>query len=244
MPLYLSFRLAEIPYFSQKTCPMNYFTPAYLDFFKELSVNNHKAWFDEHRSRYENDVKKPFNRFIQDFIFRIHLVDPKVQIEPKDAIVRINRDIRFSKDKAPYKLHMGAIISPLGKRDKMYPGIYIELAADAIRFFGGCYFLDTKMLHAVRSLMAESPHEFREAYTEPSFVELFGTLQGEKNKRIPPEFAEAFRTEPLIAGKQFYFGTELENSLITHENLLDELMNYYHASRKINAFLEKAFESV
>lgn len=220
---------------------MIFFRSAYLEFFEALSVNNHKPWFDENRLIYEKEVKKPFTLFIQELILRIHQIDPAVQIEPKDAIVRINRDIRFSKDKEPYKLHMGAMISARGKKDKMYPGIYVELAVDAIRFYGGCYFLDPEKLHAVRSRIAEYPAEFKAAYTDPEFVKWFGSLQGEKNKRIAPEFAEAFKDEPLIAGKQFYFGAELDKSLITSESLLDEIMQYYLASQKINQFFEKAY---
>jgi uncharacterized protein (TIGR02453 family) len=220
---------------------MKFFTPSFFEFFEGLSSNNNKPWFDEHRPIYEKEVKKPFSLFVQEMILRIHQEDPAVQIEPKDAIVRINKDIRFSKDKEPYKLHVGAMISAKGKKDKMFPGIYIELAADAIRFYGGCYFLDPIKLQALRSRISEYPEEFRSAYQEKDFKDLFGEIQGEKNKRIPAEFLEAAITEPFIANKQFYFGAELDKSLILSDNLADELMRYYRASRKLNDFFQEAF---
>jgi uncharacterized protein (TIGR02453 family) len=91
---------------------MVYFEKDYFEFFKELAANNHKEWFDVNRSRYHSSVKEPFDKFIADLITEVHKIDKKIEIAPKDAIFRINRDIRFSKDKTPYKLNRSAIISP------------------------------------------------------------------------------------------------------------------------------------
>ena len=104
---------------------MKYFTQDYLDFFKELAANNHKEWFDENRKRYEKSVKDPFKKFVEALIAETHKFDPSVNIEAKDAIFRINRDIRFSKDKTPYKLDRSAIISSGGRKDHSIPGFYI-----------------------------------------------------------------------------------------------------------------------
>ena len=97
---------------------MAYFDTDYLEFFKELAGNNHKEWFDIHRKRYEQSVKIPMQVFVKDLILALKRIDKEIQIEPKDAIFRINRDIRFSKDKSPYKLQSSAIISKYGKKDK------------------------------------------------------------------------------------------------------------------------------
>ena len=77
---------------------MAYFNKEFIKFFKELNKNNHKEWFDENRKRYEKEVKEPFQKFIDEMIGMINSDDPDVRIEAKDAIFRINRDIRFSKD--------------------------------------------------------------------------------------------------------------------------------------------------
>ena len=95
---------------------MAYFTQDFLDFFKELAANNHKDWFHANKKRYEASVKDPFKLFVQDMIDKAAKVDGRFAGEAKNAIFRINRDIRFSKDKSPYKLQMGAVISPGGKR--------------------------------------------------------------------------------------------------------------------------------
>ena len=81
---------------------MTYFTKDFLDFFKELAANNHKDWFHANKKRYEASVKDPFKVFVQDMIDRAAAKDDRFAGEAKNAIFRINRDIRFSKDKSPY----------------------------------------------------------------------------------------------------------------------------------------------
>ena len=101
---------------------MAYFTKDFIDFFKELAANNKKEWFDSNRQRYEKSVKQPFAEFVQEMIDRIQPDGPAVYISTKDAIFRINRDIRFSNDKTPYKTYMAALVSAKGKKDKGTPG--------------------------------------------------------------------------------------------------------------------------
>ena len=82
---------------------MPHFSPEFLQFFKDLAANNNRDWFTGNKKHYELVVKKPFEVFITDMINKIKKDDPKLQIEAKDAIFRIYRDVRFSKDKTPYK---------------------------------------------------------------------------------------------------------------------------------------------
>jgi hypothetical protein len=103
---------------------MTCFTTDFNAFFMDLAKNNNKEWFDANRKRYESSVKKPFHAFVGEAIQRIGKLDRTVAIEPKEAIFRINRDIRFSKDKTPYKLSCSAIISPAGRKDHAVPGLY------------------------------------------------------------------------------------------------------------------------
>lgn len=85
---------------------MQYFTQEYIDFFKYLSNNNHKEWFHDNIKRYENNIKKPFLNFVTSLIEEVSKIDDEVNLDAKKCISRINRDIRFSKDKTPYNLHL------------------------------------------------------------------------------------------------------------------------------------------
>ncbi|MEX0966214.1 MAG: DUF2461 domain-containing protein [Bacteroidia bacterium] len=221
---------------------MTYFNTSFLKFFKELSKNNNKAWFDENRKTYEKEVKKPFSDFVEEMIKRIQEHEPEVKIKASEAIMRINKDIRFSKDKTPYNTHVSANISVYGKKDKSYPGFYFQLSPEGIMIYGGAYMVDSTTLEAIRNHISANLTEFSSVNNDKSFKEKYGKLQGEQNKRIPKEFQEIAEKEPLIANKQFFYSAELKPELITSEQLLDELMKYYLAGKKMNDFLKKAFK--
>ncbi|MBZ0207918.1 MAG: DUF2461 domain-containing protein [Flavobacteriales bacterium] len=216
---------------------MAWFSPDFNRFFIELAANNNKDWFHANRTRYENVVKQPFERFVGEMITRVAKVDPKVRIEPKEAIFRINRDVRFSKDKAPYKLNRSALISAAGRKDMNAPGIYFELGPEVVRIYGGAYMPDKDALIRIRSRIAKDLTKFRKLREDKDFIKRFGTVQGEANKRLPPEFQAAAAKEPLLYNKQFYYGAELPPKLVTSPKLPDLLMEHYAAMAPMNAFL-------
>lgn len=216
---------------------MAWFSPDFNRFFIELAANNNKDWFHANRTRYENVVKQPFERFVGEMITRVAKVDPKVRIEPKEAIFRINRDVRFSKDKAPYKLNRSALISAAGRKDMNASGIYFELGPEAVRIYGGAYMPDKDALLRIRSRIAKDLTKFRKLREDKDFIKRFGTVQGEANMRLPPEFQAAAAKEPLLYNKQFYYGAELPPKLVTSPKLPDLLMEHYAAMAPMNAFL-------
>jgi uncharacterized protein (TIGR02453 family) len=221
---------------------MTYFNTEFIRFFKNLAKNNNKEWFDTNRKIYEKEIKKPFTAFVDEMISRIREYEPEINIKPSDAIMRINKDIRFSKDKTPYNTHVAANISVYGKKDKSYPGFYFQLSPENISIYGGSYMVDVPVLKNIRTCIADNIQEFKAAYTSTTFTEKFGTIQGEQHKRIPPEFQDAAQKEPLIANKQFYYSATLKPDTITSDMLAETLMEYYTAGKKVNDFLRKALE--
>ncbi len=219
---------------------MSYFNRDFIDFFEELAKNNNRDWFHENKKRYEKSVKQPFTAFVEDMIVRIQSDDPRVRIMPKDAIFRINRDIRFARDKTPYKVQMSALISPAGRKDKVFPGLYFEFAPDEIRIFGGAYIPDRNQLQSIRNSIAGNSDEFVKVIGDKKFVAMFGELVGEKNKRLPPEFRAAAETQPLLFNKQYYYGATIDSAELLNNKLPELLMEYYYAAKPMKEFLEKA----
>jgi uncharacterized protein (TIGR02453 family) len=213
------------------------FSSNFNRFFKDLAANNNKEWFDANRDRYEEFVKEPFAAFVADMIKRVQKVDPKVRIEPKEAIFRINRDIRFSKDKTPYKLNSSAIISPAGRKDHGIPGIYFELGPERVAIYGGAYQPEKEQLIEIRERIAAQPKKFKTLYEDKTFKKLFKGIQGEVNKVIPAEFKEAAKKEPLIANKQFYRGAHLPAKTVMDPKLAELMLTHYMAMRPLNDFL-------
>jgi uncharacterized protein (TIGR02453 family) len=219
---------------------MAYFSEDYLSFFSELSENNHKDWFDANRKRYEKVVKAPFKAFVEDMIIRVNEVDPDVQIEAKDAIFRINRDIRFSKDKTPYKTNVSAIVSPGGRKDKTCPGLYFEFSAERVRIYGGLYMADKDQLLHLREEIAANPARFEKIINHKDFKSHYGEILGEKAKRLPKELKEAAEKQPLIYNKQFYYFAELPPETILRDDLADIVMKYYQAGEPLMMYLRDA----
>lgn len=217
---------------------MAHFEKDFLNFFKELGANNHKEWFDENRNRYETIVREPFKIFVQDVIDKVALIDPAfTELEPKDCIFRINRDIRFSKDKAPYKNHVSAVVAPEGKKSRAINGVYFELSAEHVRVYGGIYEVDKDDLLLIREGIAEKKAEFKKLYSDKAFTQLFGEIQGEKNKLVPKHLKEASESEPLIYNKQWYFYTQLPAEAVLNHDLADYVVECFKTARPIEKFL-------
>lgn len=222
---------------------MTYFTEDFKAFFRELSKNNNSEWFAENRKRYESAVKKPFQDFISEIINRCAKVDPAIKITPADAIMRINKDIRFSKDKTPYNTYVAAVISATGKKDKSVPGLYIQISHDKVTLYGGAYILDPVQLKKIRNAIAKNPKKFRELYSEKDFQKLFGQVKGEQSKRLDAGYHSVAGTEPLIANKQFYFTAELNVSVILKNDFADTVMKYFMAGLKLNNYFARALKA-
>ena len=219
---------------------MAFFNKDYLDFFKELAANNNKEWFDKNRKRYEREVKEPFKNFVTELISAMAKDDSDLEIEAKDAIFRINRDIRFSKDKTPYKLNNSAIISREGRKNKNHPGVYIELGPEKLAFYGGIYVPDNKQIEKIRTYFSSHADDLTALLNETGFKHTFGEIHGEKSKRLPKEFKEAGEQQPLIWNKQWYYYCHLPPEVILSDNLLSVLLDLADKASGMKKFLTSA----
>ena len=217
---------------------MSYFNEDFIKFFTQLKKNNNREWFEKNKPRYFENVKEPFENFIQELLHRMHADDESINITPREAIFRIYKDIRFSKDKTPYKTNVSAVLSAGGRKDFTVPGYYLELRADEVRFYGGAHFLEKNQLQNLREHIVSNLKEFESLMKEKDFKKYFGKILGEQNKRIPKEFQEVAVKQPLIANKQFYFFAQLDSSKILAKNFADVLMKHYYAGKPMNKFLQ------
>ncbi|MBO6525106.1 MAG: DUF2461 domain-containing protein [Balneolaceae bacterium] len=216
-------------------------TQEYIDFFEELATNNHKEWFDANRKRYEDHVRKPFIELVESLIPALMEVEPSILPDAKKALFRINRDIRFSKDKTPYNTMMKAGLSPGGKKSEL-PGFYLGIGADNVHLGGGLYQLDKNALKNVRALIAGNTDEFLDIINASSFKKYFGKLKGDQNKRIDSEFQPTIEQTSYILNKQFYAMATLPTSqFINESNQAEALMGYYRVVQPLHSFLNKAF---
>lgn len=216
---------------------MAYFTKETLNLLKKLKKNNNREWFNENKLQYIENVKEPFEVFIGDLIEAMNPYFESLPITAKDAIFRIYRDVRFSKDKTPYKTKVSAIISPGGRKDKIIPGIYLEISPEDMRVYSGLYQLDSKQLFNVRSHITHNLDEFKSLISSSNFVNTFTEIKGEKNKRIPKEFEDDAIEQPLLYNKQFYFFTSWPAETIYDKNLIQKVIETYTIAQPVSEFL-------
>jgi uncharacterized protein (TIGR02453 family) len=219
---------------------MTFFTEDFLQFFIELAPNNNKDWFDLNRKRYEKSVKEPFKKFVQHMIDEIAKTDPKFKdIEAKDCIFRINRDIRFSSDKTPYKLNVSAVVAPDGKKSKAVNGVYFEFGPEHVRVYGGVYEIDKDDLLTVREGMAADIEKFQKVYNDQKFKSVFGSILGEKNKLLPKELKEAAEKEPLIYNKQWYFYAQFDPETVLKADLDKIVLDCFEAGKPVENYFNE-----
>jgi len=221
---------------------MAYLDQDFLDFFSNLEQNNHKEWFHANKKLYEKKVKMPFRAFIGDLIVALENHWGSIPFEAKDFIMRINRDIRFSKDKTPYKIRMEAMLSKHGRKEMTRPGIFLQASHKGVELYTGSYMLAKENLYNVRKAIVENPETFQKLISDKKFVSTFGEVRGEKNKRIDKEFREAAESQPLIFNKGFYYGFEMGPEVLLKGSLIKDLLAKFEAAEGMNGFLEEALE--
>ena len=160
-------------------------------------------------------------------------------LEAKDCIFRINRDIRFSSDKTPYKMYLGAVIAPEGKKSRAINGVYFEFGPEHMRVYGGVYEIDKVDLLTVREGIAANLDQFRKLYTDPAFQNVYGEIQGEKNKVLPKELKEAGEKEPLLFNKQWYFYAQFDPETILREDLDKIILDCFEAGKPVENFFNE-----
>lgn len=219
---------------------MAFFNQDFLQFFMDLAGNNNKDWFDLNRKRYEVNVKDAFKNFVTHIISKLAEEDPAFKdLEASSCIFRINRDIRFSKDKTPYKMNVSAVVAPEGKKSKAINGVYFELGPEHVRVYGGVYEIDKDDLLTVREGIAKNPEKFKKVYSDPSFKKVYGEILGEKNKVIPKELKEAAELEPLIYNKQWYFYKQFDAEVVLNDNLDQLVIDCYKAGQPVEKFFNE-----
>lgn len=165
-----------------------------LNFLIELSKHNNKPWFDQNRERYEK-ARENFELFINFLIDEFRASDNLQDLTAKDCISRIYRDIRFSKDKSPYKKNMWATIAPGGKKATRM-GYHIALQPQGHSLIaGGMWEPSSEQLSKFRQVIDHDASAFKQIIKTRSFIDNFGQIEGEKLKTAPQGYD---RTHPEI----------------------------------------------
>jgi uncharacterized protein (TIGR02453 family) len=209
-------------------------------FLAELNLNNHKAWFEEHRTTYQA-LRDQFTAFVGQVIDGIAAFDPPAGVvHPKDALFRINRDVRFSPDKRPYKTTFSAAICPQG-RNSGYPVYYFQVNELGDLFIaGGSYMPPPPLLAQIRQHIARHREQLAAVLADAEFRSTFGDIGGERLKRPPQGYDETTPYLEYVKLKSFIVSHEPADWL-DHTGDLDEwIVRYFRSMRPLINWLRTA----
>ncbi len=210
-----------------------------LDFLTALKNNNNKPWMDNNRESYLK-VKNLFQKLIAELIEKIAVFDPSViGVQPKNCIFRLNRDIRFSKDKRPYKENFGAFISEQGKKG-VAGGYYIHLQPGQHMLAGGSYMPPPDVLNKIRQEIDYNPDPLLGYMESETFKKLFGTLEGDKLKTAPKGYPSDHPHIDLINHKSFIVFHNLTDKQVLAPGFLDRAIVTFQAIKPLNNYIRNA----
>lgn len=212
-------------------------SPELFLFLIELKNNNHKPWFEANNERYQA-LRKEFLAFSEEMIAKIGAYDEEiVGINPKKTLFRINRDIRFSKNKAPYKSNFGTSISE-GKGDS--PGYYVHIEPDNCFLAGGCYMPMPEDLAKIRNYIDATGNELRQITENLDFVTEYGVLQGERLKSAPKGYPKDHPEAHFLAMKGFFVAHKVTEEQVCAPDFVEYAANVFKSLQPLNDFLRTA----
>jgi uncharacterized protein (TIGR02453 family) len=218
-------------------------TQLILDFLRDLKDNNNKTWFEANKKTYQT-AKQDFEEIIKRLLGGVMLFDNTIQdIEPKKCIFRINRDVRFSTDKSPYKTNFGASIQQGGKKSGL-GGYYIHLQPGGESFLaGGVYMPMPPELAKIRQEIDYNGAEFRQIISAPDFSNYFGEISGDKVKTTPKGYKVEHPDIELLKLKSFIAWHKMSDAAVLETPNLDQhIMAVFQAMKPLNDFLNRALE--
>ena len=212
------------------------FSQRALRFFRNLKRNNHKSWFEAHRTEYEGEVRAPMKELIEEMDVRLARLAPEICGDIRRSMFRINRDIRFSKDKSPYKTNAGCWFYHRGSSGKVggearegSAGFYFHLEPGQCFVGGGLWMPPRPQLNRIRSAIADDPASFGAVVR--ALKKRYGGLDDESVlKRMPRGYSDDHPAAQWLRYQSFTSGRALTDAQIT--------------SAKLPTLLERDFEKL
>ncbi len=213
-----------------------------LQFLEDLKANNNRDWFLENKKRYEI-VKKDYHKMVSDFLDAMKPLDPALELlEVKNCTFRINRDIRFSKDKTPYKTHMGVWLSS-GSKGQNRAGYYVHIEKGSSFIAGGFYAPESEDLKKVRKEIAFFYEDLEEILAEKNFKKTFGDFDRNERsllKNPPRGYEKEHPAIELLKLKSFEASQKFDISEVLEKDFVSKMSKRLIVLKPLNEFINRA----
>ena len=212
-----------------------------LKFLKDLKKNNNKLWFDAHRKQYA-EAKNDFENFIQSVLDKHSRNDSDLkELTAKKCLFRINRDVRFSKDKSPYKTNFGASMDKGGKKSGL-AGYYFHLEPGKSFIGGGIWMPQPDALKKVRQEIDYCFDEFKKIIASKKFKTVYGELykgEGVQLSKVPQGFEKDNPAADYLKFKSWLVLTDISDQVITSKDLLKTTTDTFFVLQPFIKFLNR-----
>ena len=216
------------------------FRKEFFAFFRELEANNDRTWFEANKSRFRETVQSPMSDFIAAMAPHLSRVSTAFVADPRPhggSMFRIHRDIRFSKDKRPYKEHGACQFRHRLGRDVHAPGFYVHLAPKEVFVGAGLWMPDPDALLKVRTAIASKPAQWKKIVSDKRFVGTFGEVEGEQLLRPPRGFDPSHPFIADIRRKSFVIGRDSSETAARSPQFVAETAESFAAAAPFMRFL-------
>jgi len=215
--------------------------PATFDFLQQLSKHNNKEWFDKNRKKYEA-AKKDHEQFVNELLQLISEKEPGFEGQKaKDCTFRIFRDVRFSKNKDPYKNNFGAVFAKGGKKTTG-AGYYVHLEPGKSFIGGGIWMPDGETMKKIRQEIDYNFNAFQKIVDEKNFKKTFGEVKGERLKKAPQGYAEENPAIDFLKLKSFTVGASVGDKEVLDKNFNSKMLKIMAIMKPFIDFLNRAVE--
>jgi len=212
---------------------------ALVKFLSSLKKNNNKEWFDKNRKEYEV-LRKDWIGFVGGLIKSVGAFDKDVmELDPKKCIFRINRDIRFSADKSPYKTNFGASLSKSGEKMD-FCGYYLHVQPGEVFLAGGSYMPMPEQLQRIRQEIDYNLDEFKKIVSDKNFKKQFGQLSGDKLQRPPKGYDAENPAVEFLKHKGFLAYQKFDEKKLYEKDFEKYCSQVFKAMLPLNEFLNRA----
>ena len=212
-----------------------------LSFLTDLAENNDRDWLLANKNR-QKSAQEEFKAFVQALYQGLLAFDPSLEgQDPSKSIFRIYRDVRFSKDKRPYKTNFGVFLKKGGKRSP-YAGYYFHLEPGKSFIAGGIYMPPNDVLQKIRQEIDYNQDEVKQLLSG-KFESYFGNIEGESLKRPPRGYSEDHPMIDLIKHKSFLMMYQLsDRQVLAGELKMSDILKVYEAMKPWNSFINRALD--